>query len=71
MPPKTIGIIVMILIVILGVGYLLIKPQTQQPTQTPQVFEQSPRTDSTISASQAEGVLAGNTSKLYDFNKAK
>ena len=70
MSTKTIGIIVAVLIVVIGGGYLLTRPQTQQPAQTPQVFDQSPGTDSTSSASQTEQILAGNTSKLYVFNKA-
>ena len=70
MSPKAVGIIVVILVVVVGGGYLLIRPQSQQPTQTPQVYEQSSGT-STNSASQIEQVLAGYVSKLYDFNKAK
>lgn len=65
MSSKNIGIIVIILLVILGIGYLIIKPQTQQVT-TPVTEPPS----STSSASQTQVVLAGATSKLYAFDKA-
>jgi len=71
MSTKTIGIIVAILIVVIGGGYLLTRQQGQPATQTPQVNQQSSGITGTDSASQSEQVLAGNTSKLYVFNKAQ
>ena len=61
----------MILIVVLGGGFLLTRQQSQPTTPTPQVYDQSSGTTSTESASQTGQVLAGNASKLYNFNKAQ
>ena len=71
MSSKTIGIVIAILIVVIGGGYLLTRQQGQPTTQTPQVNQQSSGTTGTESASQAEQVLAGNASKLYNFNKSQ
>lgn len=71
MSSKTIGIVIAVLVVVVGLGYLLTRSQSQPTTQTPPVSEQSSGTPSTSSAAQTEQVLAGNPSKLYDFNKTK